>query len=79
MYFIRLYICKLTYIDKVLKKAYFSGDLTVRILNLNNDMIEYWNYVKPITVQEAKSVFCAYWYKYYTDFAIGISIVKPVT
>ncbi len=52
------YICKPTYIGKVLKIAYLLGDLTVRILNLN-DMIEYWNYVQPITVQETKYIFCA--------------------
>ncbi len=79
MYFIWLYICKPTYIDKVVKIAYLSGDLTVGILNRNDDMIEYSNYVQPIAVQETKSVFCAYLHKYCTDFDIGISIVKPVT
>ncbi len=71
--------CKQAYIDKVVKIAYLSGDLTVGILNLNDDMIEYWNYVQPITVQETQNVFCAYWLKYCTEFGIGISIVKPVT
>ncbi len=75
MYFIQLYICKPIYIDKVVKIAHLSGDLTVGILNLNDDMIEYWDYVQPITVQERKCVFCAYWHKYCTDFGI----VKPVT
>ncbi len=79
VYFIQLNICRPTCIDKVVKTVYLSGDLTVGILNLNDDMIEYWNYVQPITVQETKSIFCAYWHKYCTDFGIGIAIVKPVT
>ncbi len=43
VYFIQLYICRTKYIDKIVKIAYLSGDLTVGILNLNDDMIEYWN------------------------------------
>ncbi len=59
-----------------MKIAYLSGDLTVGILNLNDNMIEYWNYVQPITLQETKSVSCEYWHKYCTDFGIRISIVN---
>ncbi len=61
-----------------MKITYLFGDLTVGNLNLN-DMIEYWNYGQPITVQETKPVFCAHWHKYCMDFGIGISIVKGVT
>ncbi len=52
LYFIQLYICRPTYIVKVVKIAYLSDDLTVGILNLNDDMIEYRNYVQPNTLQE---------------------------
>ncbi len=63
----------------MVKIAYLSGDLTMGIFNLNDDMIEYWNYVQPITVQETKSIFCAYWHKDCMDFGIGLSLIKPVT
>ncbi len=37
------------YIDKVVQIVfvykYLSGDQTVEILKLNDDMIEYWNYI----------------------------------
>ncbi len=36
------------YIAKVVKIAYLSGDLSLGILNLNDDMLQYWNYVQPI-------------------------------
>ncbi len=39
--YIRLYICRPTYIEKVVKIAFLSDDLTVGILNLNDDMIEF--------------------------------------
>ncbi len=36
-----------TYIDKVVKIAHYCGDLTLEeILNLNDDIMEYWNYVQ---------------------------------
>ncbi len=79
LYFILLYIYKPTYIDKVVKIAYLSGDLTVRILNLNDNRIEIWNYIQQIRMQEPKSISCTYWHKYCMEFDIGIFIVKPVT
>ncbi len=59
--------------------GYSASTYLLGILKLNDEVLEWWNYVQPIIVQDLKSVFCAYWHKYYTDFGIGISIVKSVT
>ncbi len=49
------------------------------ILNLNDDMIKYWNDLHPMNYRTQNPVFCAYWHKYCMGFSIGISIIKPVT
>ncbi len=48
----------------MVKIAYFFGDLTAGIFNLNDEMIEYWNYVQPVTAQD-KNPFSVhgFWYR----------------
>ncbi len=52
----------------------FSEYLNLGSLKLDDEVLESWKYVQPITVHENKSVFCAYWLKYSTDFGMFVLI-----